>query len=160
MSRHLPFQLTAEASSHCDVYSLDSCDSPRPCVILVSGAAPGFFIKGCKARGFLPSCAEWLVMNGFTSVVYRRKSGSHGWKAERFEEALTDLIHFVHDSASCLGIDPGRILIWADSSASAYRGISRIFRDPPPFVRGIVASSGQPADAVSPFSPTPSAAPS
>jgi len=100
---------TAQGPLEIDLYRPPGASAPRPAVVFVSGYPdPGMAAmvgKRFKDWASYQGWARMVAASGMIGITY----------ANRTPADVTALLHHLQDNAAALGIDPGRIAVWACS---------------------------------------------
>lgn len=132
--RNLPYKSAGADPLHMDVYAPAGPPQPRPAVILVHGGPIPRI--GARKMGVFVSYGELLAASGFVAVAF-----DHRYLApDRLRDAdadVTDLVAHVRTNAAALGIDAGRLALWAFSGGGTL--LSAPLRDRPGWLRAVVA---------------------
>jgi len=117
-----------------DVYSPPGAPRARPAVILVHGGPIPMI--GARRMGVFVSYGELLAASGFVGVAF-----DHRFLApDRLPDAagdVADLVAHVRANAAALGVDPGRVALWAFSGGGPF--LAAALRERPAYVRAVVS---------------------
>lgn len=108
----LPYKRVAGTALSFDLYTSPAARRPRPAVILVHGSAPAI---GARRWGVFRSYGQFLAAAGMVGIAFdHRLLGPDRLPDAQSDSA--DLITYVREHAGSLGIDPGRLAVWAFSA--------------------------------------------
>lgn len=117
---------------HLDLYRpADGAGEPLSVVVFANGGD-----RGESSLKDWPNYTSWgrlVTARGLAAVTFENRSGREG---------LAELFAYLHDHHLELGIDPGRILVWA-SSGNAFVALPYLQEETPAGVRAAVVYYGQ-----------------
>ena len=138
VSRNVPCKRRGAPDLRLDVYAPPG-PAPRggrPAVVLVHGGpVPANLRTPPKEWGAFTSLGRLAAASGLVAVTFNHRL--HGW--DRLREArrdLDDVIAHLRTHSGELGVDGGRVSLWAFSAGGTLLGPS--LRDPPPYLRCVV----------------------
>jgi acetyl esterase/lipase len=118
-----------------DAYLPAAGRGPWPAVLLINGDAEEPVIARAKDWGVYRSYGELLAARGLVGVPFNHRSTGTVGRPEVAAEVAAALDH-IRTSASDLGIDAGRIGVWAFSAAGAF-ALAPLLRARPTYLKAI-----------------------
>jgi len=109
----------------------------RPAVIFIHGGRiPPNLRTTPKEWGAYVSFGQLVAASGFVGVTFNHRF--YTWESLSDSQSdLMDLITYIRNNATSLGVDKDRIILWAVSAGGIF--LSHPLRDSHPFIRSIVA---------------------
>jgi acetyl esterase/lipase len=136
----VPYKSIDGESLLLDVYTPPGAapSARRPAVLFVHGDGPPDMLRHAKDWGVFTGWGRLAALSGLVGITFNHRS-SEGWtKLPQVVGDISDLIAFVRREAPGLGIDADRLGVWV-ASAGGPAGLALLLRDPPPFLRCLVA---------------------
>ena len=137
--RDLVYKTTEDGPLHFDLYAPrpGAAAAPAPAVILIHGGPiPSNLLMQPKDWGLFQSYGQALAASGVAAIMFNHRF----YGLEMAPAAMTDvrdLAGHVLAQAGALGIDAGRICLWAFSGGGVF--LSPFLRETPEAVRCVVA---------------------
>ncbi len=132
--RDLEYKVAEGQPLRMDLYSPHDSAGPRPVVILVHGGP--IPRTGAKNMGVFVSYGELLAASGFAAVAFDHRFVAYARITDAAQD-VADLVAHVRRNAVPLGIDPGRLAIWAFSGGGPF--LAAPLRERPAWLRAVVA---------------------
>jgi acetyl esterase/lipase len=134
IQHNLEYKTADGQPMHMDIYTPPGPAQPRPAVILIHGGPTPR--TGVKDMGVFISYGELLAASGFVAVTF-----NHRFLApERLADAavdVRDLVAYIRENATSLGIAPESLALWAFSGGGAFLAVPLLQR--PTWLRAVVA---------------------
>jgi acetyl esterase/lipase len=136
--RDMPYKVAGETPLMMDVYSpaLLRAGSRAPAVLFVHGGPIPDPRLSPKDMGVFTSYGRLAAASGLVGVTFNHRF----YGSEHLRDAardVGDVVEYVRTHAEDLGVDQERIAVWAFSGGGPF--LSLWMRDPPPYVRCLVA---------------------
>jgi acetyl esterase/lipase len=138
--KDVPYKTVDGESLLLDVYTPPRLapGATRPAVLFVHGDGPPAMLRHAKDWGQYTGWGQLAALSGLVGITFNHRS-SEGWtKLPQAAGDIAGLIAFVRREAPDLGLDADRLCVWI-GSAGGPAGLAPLLRDPPPFLRGLVA---------------------
>jgi acetyl esterase/lipase len=132
--RDLVYKAAEDRPLHMDLYSPPGPSRPRPAVALVHGGP--LPRTGAKNMGVFVSYGEMLAASGFVAVAFDHRFLAPDRLADAGQD-VADLIAHVRSNADSLGVDAGRLALWAFSGGGPF--LAPHLRERPTWLRAVVA---------------------
>jgi acetyl esterase/lipase len=135
VERDRPYKTVSGGALLADVYRPADVAAPCPAVVLIHGG-PVPAGTSPKNMGCFVSWGETLAASGLAAVTFSHRfyGGAQLLEAARDVE---DAVAWVRSEAAELGIDPGRLGLWAFSGGGPF--LSLALREGAPVLRAVVA---------------------
>ena len=133
VERDLVYRTDGDRLLKLDVYRPASIPSASPVVFLVNGDAPEEIIATAKDWGIYRSYGEHLAARGIVGVSFNHRSTNRMDPTEAANDVRA-AISFVRAHSEDLGVDAGRIGVWAFSAGGPF-GLAPLLQDPPDWLR-------------------------
>lgn len=126
-----------------DVYRPGGVDpaKPLPAVVLVSGTGPWEVLRDIKNWGLYVSYGELIAASGLVGLTFIHRSPAAPLDLNAVAQDVDDAMAYIRREADSLGVDPGRLALWAFSGGPPF-GLRTALRDTPPYIRALVAYYG------------------
>jgi acetyl esterase/lipase len=113
-------------------------DARRPAVVFVHGDGPPEVLRQAKEWGQYRGWGRLAALSGLVGITFNHRS-TEGWtRLPEVAGDVADLLAFVRRAAPDLGLDADRLGVLV-ASAGGPAGLAPLLRDPPPFLRALVA---------------------
>ncbi len=119
---------------HMDIYAPAGPARPHPAVILVHGGPVPTI--GAKNMGVFVSYGELLAASGLVAVAFNHRFLAPNRLGDAGED-VADAVEYVRTNAASLGVDPGRLALWAFSGGGPL--LAPTLRERPNWLRALVA---------------------
>lgn len=137
--KNLIYKRVGRAELKMDVYSPLSSHrgDRRPAVIFIHGGRiPPNLRTTPKDWGVYISFGQLVAASGLVGVTFNHRF--YSWDSLNDSQSdLMDLIAYVRNNSESLGVDKGRIILWAISAGGVL--LSQPLRDGPPYISCLVA---------------------
>ncbi|HEX6607338.1 MAG TPA: alpha/beta hydrolase [Chloroflexia bacterium] len=123
-----------------DVYTPPGAEpgARRPAVLFVHGDGPPDMLRHAKDWGVFTGWGRLAALSGLVGITFNHRSTAGWTKLPDVAGDIADLIAFVRREAPDLGLDADRLGVLV-ASAGGPAGLAPLLRDPPPFLRALVA---------------------
>jgi acetyl esterase/lipase len=138
--KDVPYKSVGGESLMLDVYTPPGLapGEQRPAVVFVHGDGPPDVLRQAKEWGQYRGWGRLAALSGVVGITFNHRSTEDWTKLPEVAGDVADLVAFVRQQAPDLGIDADRIGVWV-CSAGGPAGLAPLLRDPPPFLRALVA---------------------
>lgn len=113
----------------------------RPAVVFVHGDAPQEAVHPVKDWSQYQSWGRLAAASGLVGIPFTHRSSEQFAQAGTVAADIGDLLHYVRTNAAALGVDADRLGLWMCATGTPF-GLRAALREPPPWLRCIVAYYG------------------
>ncbi len=137
--KDVTYKTVEELELKLDVYyPNDMTNALHPAVLFLHGDAAPELLKDAKEWTQYVQWGQLVASSGLIGITSNHRSTEKGTMFNEAAQDVDDLIEFVREHATDLGIDKDRLCLWACSAGGPVT-LRTVLRNPPSFVRCIVA---------------------